>query len=166
MPDRALTDDEIGRLKQACVSDDEDDQQVKKSTEQKKQERQSDEAVDARKIAFCESNPSDPHCEGESSGFSDQKDGDPADGKDIKDRFEENKKIFCAANPADETCAGDFGDSKDGDTGGDDADICKVKPDDAQCTGGGSGSDDESKSESTPPPAPPPTDPKTKSPEK
>ena len=28
MPDHALTDDEIGHLKQACVSDDEDDQQV------------------------------------------------------------------------------------------------------------------------------------------
>jgi hypothetical protein len=130
------------------------------------QERQSDKGVDARKIAFSESNPSDPHCEGESSGFSDQRNGDPADGKDIKYGSEENKKIFYAPNPADEKCAGDFDDSKDGDTGGDDADICKVKPDDAQCTGGGSGSDDGSKSESTPPPAPPPTDPKTKSPGK
>lgn len=144
MPDRALTDDEIGRLKQTRVSDDEDDQQVEKPTEHKKQGRQSDEALDARNIAFSESNPSDPHCEGESSGFSDQKDGDPAD----------------------EKFTGDFGDSKDGDTGGSNADICKVKPDDAQCTGGGSGSDDGSKSESTPPPAAPPIDPKTKSPGK
>ena len=157
VPDRALTDDEIARVKQACASDEEDDGLDEKSAEQKKQERQSDEAVDARKIAFCESNPSDSHCGGESSGSSGQKDGESTDGRDSESGSEEEKKNFCAANPADEKCVGDTGDV--------DTDICELKPDDAQCTGDRTGSDDESKNEETrdesksepdPAPAPPP----------
>jgi hypothetical protein len=151
VPDRALTDGEIGRIKQACASDDEEDEADEKSAEQKKQERQSNKAVDARKIAFCESNPSDSHCGGASSGSSDQKDDDSSGGKDIESGSEEDKKIFCAANPADKRCVGESGDSKDGD---------RSRSDDGSTSD--SGTKDESKSEPDPAPAPPPSDPKTK----
>jgi hypothetical protein len=144
VPDRGLTDEEIGRVKQACAPDDEDDGQDEKSADEKKQERQSDEAVDARKIAFCESNPSDSHCGGASSGSSGQKDGESPDSKDIESGSEEDKKIFCSANPTDERCGGDSGDSKDGDRSGSD-DASKDE----------SGTREESKSESDPAPPPP-----------
>jgi hypothetical protein len=82
VPDRPLTDDEITRVKTACSSGDEGDLQGEKSVAQKKQERRSDSAIDARKLAFCESNPADSHCSGGSSGTSDGKDAGKSSGGD------------------------------------------------------------------------------------
>ncbi len=75
VPDRALTGAEQARLKAACSTDEDTGKDDDKSVAEKNAERRSDTAVDARKIAFCKSNPTDSHCSGGSSDTSGGKDG-------------------------------------------------------------------------------------------
>ena len=112
VPDRAISDSEKARLKAACSPGDE-----KESDSGKVEDRDSEREVDARKIAFCESNPADSHCTGRDTGSTGQKSDESGS--------EEAKRAFCAANPSDPRCAGDDRDnpgtrdeSGSGDTGG------------------------------------------------
>lgn len=135
VPNRPLTADEEARVIAACSFDDGDDE---KSTEEKNDERNSNEAVDARKLAFCEANPTDSHCLGGSGGSSGEKDGETG---------EDEKIAFCAANPTDARCAAD-GDDKDssgtkgGETGEDEKiAFCAANPGDPRCAAGGDDKD-------------------------
>ncbi len=96
VPNRAITDEEEVRLQAACSLGDRNNDDGK-TTEEKKQERNTDSALDDRKVAFCEANPSDSHCSGVSAGSSGGK-GDTSAG-------EKEKRAFCADNPRDSRCA-------------------------------------------------------------
>lgn len=119
---------------------------------------------DARKIEFCESNPSDPHCEGFDSHFNPDEidfgsstpwagskgDGEKGDGIDFTEgepAGDAELKKLCEANPDDAKCGGVAGSSGDGDdaSGGTDAEkktFCNANPSDPKCA-----SDDDSDSD-------------------
>jgi len=127
VPDRPLTRQEEARLKQACQTTQDDGEGLTDPVE-----RRSNDGIDARKRAFCTSNPSDQRCASIIFGNPD------------RTPTEDEKRAICEANPTFAPCAGEAPRGSGGSAS--DAEkraFCEANPTDERCAiRGSSGSPD------------------------